>query len=212
LKNEKLKEEIQTAWSKVKDISYSCRSFIICLDFKNDWFLSNSVSNQLQQKKIEKIVVLGFFNFSNFALNNTFPTRPHTCHSKTKWWINLQKSIRIFEGAIFKNHKKKKFKQAPLTTWTEHTSYSCCSLVIFIDFLKIHILRNSTSSHRNQFFLWKKLLLLVFLNFLNFSQYITFPTHSSTSFCNKNWLSYQRKYDGEIVENRKVGNPVGFLA
>jgi hypothetical protein len=24
-------------------------------------------------------------------------------------------------------------------------------------------------------------------------------------------LSYQRKYDGEIVENRKVGNPVVFL-
>jgi hypothetical protein len=24
-------------------------------------------------------------------------------------------------------------------------------------------------------------------------------------------MSYQRKYDGEIVENRKVGNPVVFL-
>jgi hypothetical protein len=33
----------------------------------------------------------------------------------------------------------------------------------------------------------------------------------NTSFCNKNSLSYQRKYDGEIVENRKVGNPVVFL-
>jgi hypothetical protein len=61
LKNEKFKGEIQTAWSK--DTSYSCRSFIIFLDFKNDWFLSNSVSNQLQQKKNGKKLLLGFLIF-----------------------------------------------------------------------------------------------------------------------------------------------------
>jgi hypothetical protein len=33
----------------------------------------------------------------------------------------------------------------------------------------------------------------------------------STTFCNKNSLSSQKKYDGEIVENRKVGGPVVSL-
>jgi hypothetical protein len=52
---------------------------------------------------------------------------------------------------------------------------------------------------------------------LNFAQLKTFPTHFNTSFSNKKSFSYQRKYDGEIAENRKVGNPVvffveGFLA
>jgi hypothetical protein len=31
---------------------------------------------------------------------------------------------------------KKKFKQAPQTALSKHTSYNCCSLVIFIDFEK----------------------------------------------------------------------------
>jgi hypothetical protein len=57
----------------------------------------------------------------------------------------------------------------------------------------------------------KKIVVVRFFYFLDFAQYITLPTHPSTSFCNKNWLSYQRKYDGEIVENRKVGHPVVFL-
>jgi hypothetical protein len=57
----------------------------------------------------------------------------------------------------------------------------------------------------------KKIVVVGFFYFLNFAQYITFPTHPSTSFCNKHWLIYQRKYDGEIVEKRKVGNPVVFF-
>jgi hypothetical protein len=56
----------------------------------------------------------------------------------------------------------------------------------------------------------KKIVVVGFFYFLNFAQKITFPTHSNQSFCNKNLLSYQRRYDGEIVENRKVGNPVVF--
>jgi hypothetical protein len=87
-----------------KHTSYSCCSLVIFLDLLKIYILSNSVSNQLKKKKKpKKTVVVGFFYFSNFALKNTFPTRPHTCHSKTKWWINLQKSIQIFERAIFKN-------------------------------------------------------------------------------------------------------------
>jgi hypothetical protein len=104
LKNEKFKEEIQN-WSK--DTSYSCRSFIIILDFKNERFLSNfdtQLLNFKKKKKSKKFVVVDFFYFLNFALKNTFSTRPHTCHSKIKWWINLKKSIKIFEGAVFKNH------------------------------------------------------------------------------------------------------------
>jgi hypothetical protein len=127
LKNEKFKEDVQTAWSK--DTSYSCRSFM--------------TSMTSTKKNSKKIVVVGFFYFLNFALKNTFPTRPHTCHSKM-----VDQSLKIyqnFRGAIFKNHKKK-FKQTPLTTWTEHTSYSCCSLVIFLDCLKMYILSNSVSN------------------------------------------------------------------
>jgi hypothetical protein len=35
--------------------------------------------------------------------------------------------------------------------------------------------------------------------------------HPNTSICNKNSFSYQRNYEGEIVQNRKVDNPVAFF-
>jgi hypothetical protein len=71
-------------------------------------------------------------------------------------------------------------------------------MVVFLDFKKNCILSNSTSSHRNQKKNLKKIVVVGF-------------TYPNTSFCNKNSLSYQRKYDGEIVENQKVGSPVVFL-
>jgi hypothetical protein len=108
----------------------------------------------------------------------------YTCQSKTKWWINLQKSIKIFEGAIFKNHTKKKFKQAPLTTWTEHSSYSCCSLVIFLDFLK-HILSNSVSNQLKK--KSKKIVVVKFFYFLNFALKNTFPSSPHTCIQINEW-------------------------
>jgi hypothetical protein len=68
------------------------------LDFFKIYILSNSVSNQLK-KKIEKHCCWRVF--LNFAPKNTSPTRPHTCIQINEWGINLQKSIKIFERAIF---------------------------------------------------------------------------------------------------------------
>jgi hypothetical protein len=93
LKNDKFKEEIQTAWSK--DTLYSRRSSIIFLDFKNDCFLSNSVSNQLQQKKnLKKLFLLGFFIFRILLLQIPFQ-RAHTLVFK-----------QMNDRAIFKNISK----------------------------------------------------------------------------------------------------------
>jgi hypothetical protein len=129
LKNKKFKEEIQTAWSK--DTSYSCRSFIIFLDLKNDRFWSNSVSNQLQQKKNrKKLLLLGFLIFRILLLKIPFQ-RAHTLVIQK---LTIFKNLSKFSRAPSLKIIKKKFKQAPLTTWTEHTSCSCCSMVIFLDF------------------------------------------------------------------------------
>jgi hypothetical protein len=61
----------------------------------------------LYWEKIEKNCFFGFFYFLNFALKHTFPTSPHTCIQTNEWKSNLQKSIQIFEKAIFKNYLKK---------------------------------------------------------------------------------------------------------
>jgi hypothetical protein len=62
-------------------------------------------------------------------------------------------------------------------------------------------------SHRSRKLKKNVVVVFFWLNKIPFQR----TQDSSTSFCNKNSLSYQRRYDEEIVENRKVGNPVVFL-
>jgi hypothetical protein len=88
----------------------------------------------LKKKNLKKLLLLGFFLFRILLLKIPFQ-RAHTLVFKQMNGRAIFKNLSIFSrGPSLKINKKKKFQQAPQTTSNKHTSYSCCSLVIFLDF------------------------------------------------------------------------------